>query len=96
LGKHEIKRLNRIFARYQNTEHPADELDAEEELTAQNTAFAYEHLRDFLVEHLDILKKGLKLEEGANAWDCSETLAFFGTNTLGASSEPPPSFRFAC
>jgi hypothetical protein len=62
VGKHEIKRLNRIFARYQNTEHPVDVLDAEEELTAQNTAFAYEeHLRDFLVEHLDILEKGLKL-----------------------------------
>lgn len=62
VGKHEINRLNRIFARYQNTEHPVNVPDAEEELAAQDTAFAYEeHLRDFLAEHLDILEKGLKL-----------------------------------
>jgi hypothetical protein len=61
-GKNEIKRLVRIFAKYQNTEIPMETTDPEEELSAQNSAFAYEeHLRDYLAEHLDILEKGLKL-----------------------------------
>ncbi len=62
MGKHEIKRLNRIFARYQNVEHLVEVPDAEEGLAAEETAFAYEeHLRDFLAEHLDTLEKGLRL-----------------------------------
>lgn len=61
-GKQEIKRLNRIFARYQNKELPSEAVDDDDELVSQGTAFAYEeHLRDYLAEHLDILEKGLKL-----------------------------------
>ncbi len=65
-GAREIKRLGRIFERFQKATVKAEDgtghgTDDGTEL-AQGTAFALEeHLRDFLAQHLQLLEKGLKL-----------------------------------
>jgi hypothetical protein len=61
-GLKEIKRLNRIYEKFQKVGGVAegDEKDELEEL--QGKAFALEeHLRDYLAENLQLLEKGLKL-----------------------------------
>ena len=65
-GQKQIKRLDKIYARYQQSIGKGS-APAEENQPEQATAFAYEeHLRDFLAEHLELLEKGLKL------WDTGE------------------------
>jgi len=61
-GQKEVKRLNRIYERYQKSIGTATaETANEEEESPQGTAFAYEdHLRDYLAQHLELLEKGLK------------------------------------
>lgn len=61
-GQKELKRLNKIYERYQKSiGAAAEESTIEEDEPAQGTAFAYEeHLRDYLAQHLELLEKGLK------------------------------------
>jgi hypothetical protein len=65
-GTREIKRLGRIFERFQRSEGNVEDGigRASDDGTepAQGTAFALEeHLRDYLAQHLQLLEKGLKL-----------------------------------
>jgi hypothetical protein len=65
-GQKQIKRLNKLYGRYQQS-IGAGIAPEEEELPEQGTAFAYEeHLRDFLAQHLELLEKGL------TRWDTAE------------------------
>jgi endonuclease NucS-like protein len=73
-GSREIKRLTRIFEKFQKGGAAAAESDAESELeVAQGKAFAVEeHLRDYLAENLYLLEKGLKLWPVAEDEDAVE------------------------
>ena len=60
-GQKELKRLSKIYGRYQQSiGAAAGETVTEEDEPPQGTAFAYEeHLRDYLAQHLESLEKGL-------------------------------------
>jgi len=61
-GQKHVKRLNKIYGRYQQSKGTSTgESAPQEDETDQGTAFAYEeHLRDYLAQHLELLEKGLK------------------------------------
>ncbi|MCU1272505.1 MAG: hypothetical protein JWN74_3799 [Acidobacteriaceae bacterium] len=61
-GQKRIRRLNKIYSRYQESIGNETAGSAvEEDEPEKGTAFAYEeHLRDFLAQHLERLEKGLR------------------------------------
>jgi hypothetical protein len=61
-GQRQIKRLNKIYAKYlQSIGTETAGVAIEEDEPEKATAFAYEeHLRDFLAQHLELLEKGLR------------------------------------